>query len=309
MAKEKDNLFSGLPDNLPQDKKEESALPEELQGKSPEEMYQMLASENERLLKEKEDEYKQSQQNQQVTSNQQTQQGRGYVPPNVGSTQTQGNWNYGNQGTPAGGQQEEVDYWSDPEKFMDQQLQRRMQPIVQTTVQSVRGANKSNFVRDVGDEEWNKYGGEVEQLIDSFSPQVQMHPDAYKQAYNIVMANHLDEVTNSKAEKIASEKLQRTLMNLGISEDQLKEALGDESPSQGEGQQSQSRASLFQRNIGVKPSVESGSRGNAAPKNNGSRPKLTEREKMIAQEFGMEPSEYKEWAQLNTDVVSQLGGE
>lgn len=315
MGKDKDSLFASLPDNLPKEEEKQTKLPEELQGKSPEEMYDMLAQENERMLEEQKKQLEQ--QNSQATGGQQSQQGQrqgqGYQPPAPGSTQQYGQWNYGNQGTPAAQGPEEIDYWSEPDKFMEQQLNRRLQPIVNSTVQSIRGTNKNSFIRDVGDEDWQRYGAEVEQLIDSFSPEVQMHPNAYKQAYNIVMANHLDEVTSSKAEKMASEKLQRTLANLGISQEQLQEAMGQEGNQQPQGQQQQQpNRSLFQRNLGV-PQVESGARGSAAssnpqPNNNGGGRRLNDREKRIAEEFGMTPKEYKEWADLNTDAISQLGG-
>lgn len=299
----KSNLFSSLPENLPQDKKEDEGqkLPEELQGKSPEEMYEMLTAENERLLEEQKKKLAESQQQsgqpQQQQQSQQGQQGQQvpYTPPAQ-------NWNYGGQGQ----SQEEIDYWSDPEKFMNQQLDRRLQPLVQTTVQSLRGTNRSNFIRDVGQEQWQKYGPEVEQLMDSFNPQLQMNPEAYKQAYNIVLAGHIDEVSESKAEQLAAQKLQTTLEKLGIGPEQL-EGLANESQGQ---QQQQQRQSLFQRNIGV-PVVETGSQsGSSNPR--GSKPKgkrLSAEEREMAEAFGLTDDEYRDWQKLNTDIVSQLGGE
>lgn len=287
-----ENLFNSLPENLPKPKVEEPkfVIPEQLKGKSPEEMYQMLSDENERLLREERDkaeqEYKKS------------------TPPPIQGQQRQ-QPSYPQQYPQQYQQQNEPDPYTDPEGFMDVQFQRRMQPLVNNTVNSLRSVNRSNFTQAVAKEDWEKYSGEVEAIIDNFSPQIQMHPDAYKQAYNIVLANHMDEVVGSKAEKIASERLQRTLLELGIGPEQLQGVLnGDGPPKQEE------RPSLFQRNVGVRTPVTE--RANSShtpyspPKGSGG---LSQEEKEIAKKFGMEPDEYKDWAKLNTDMISQLGGD
>ena len=310
----KDNLFASLPDDLPGSNEQENSadIPEELKGKSPEEIYKRLSEENQKMLEEQEKNLKAQyfDQSQQGQGQQNTQQGtqQGYQPPYSPTPPTSGQYTYNNDDT------ESPDPYTDPEGFMDLQLNKRLSPLVQNTVQSFRGIAKQNFQSQIGQEEWSKYGQEIESLIDSFSPQVQMNPEVYQTAYRIVQANHLDEITQSKAEQMASEKLQKTLANLGISSEQLKEAMGGEpsnspQPQAQQPQQSQPQqsSSLFQRNIGV-PVTES-SRQSTTPynQNQGGKPKLTDDQKRLAKEFDMTEEEYAEWAQLNTDIISSLG--
>lgn len=313
MAKE--NLFASLPENLPGSKEEENQvnIPDELKGKSPEEIYQRLSEENQRLLSEQEKALKAQYFDE---SNKQTQGGQQGGQQNQ---QRYPQYNPQQHYVPAqsGGEEDQPDPYTEPEKFMDMQLNKRLNPLVNQTVQSFRGVARQNFRQQVGNEEYEKYKDEIESLMDSFSPQVQMNPEAYETAYHIVQANHLDEITSSRAEQLASEKLQKTLLNLGIDQEQLKQALGGEDQSGQQTQQTQQlqqsqnyqpQSSLFQRNIGV-PVTESSKQGSVPfnGQNKGGKSKLTEDQKRMAKEFDMTEEEYAEWADLNTDIISTLG--
>lgn len=292
--------FSSLPDGLPKGQEQDTGpqLPDELKGKSAAEIYQALKDENQKMLEAQETKlkaelYDKSKATQDDESTQQAQQYPSYQQPYI---------------PPA---DEEIDPYTDLNGFMEQQFSKRMTPLVQSTVTSMRGVNRNMFMSQVDKNEWDRYGKEVEQLVDSFNPQLQMHPEAYRQAYNIVLANHLDDVVGSKAEQIASEKLQRTLANLGISQDQLQSALESGEPITPSSPPQQGRAepqgSYYQRNIGV-PHVESGSRSSVPQNTGGNKPRLSPEEKRMAEAFDMTPEEYSEWAKLNTDAISQLGG-
>ena len=294
------SLFEGLPDNLPKDKGAEDQgvqLPPELQGKSPAEIYETLAREHERVMQDHElrmkaaeyDKSKETSKNQQ----QQTQGGYNY-PPQFQQSQQQGD-------------EDDFDYVTNPDKFMDKQFEKRLGPIVQTTFQSLKETNKSHFMNQIGAEEWEKYGQEIEQFVSSLSPQVQVHPNAYKQAYNFVQANHLDEIVSSKADQKASEKLQRTLMKLGVDPEKLSELANDDEDVEPK----DTVSNIFARHTGTRiprsqpVKVEPNNSGGVK---RGSR-KLSPEEKKMAEQFGMSEDEYREYAALNSDLISTLGGE
>lgn len=310
------DLFEGLPDNLPkgEEEKNKSNLPEQLQGKSPEEMYQMLSEEHQREVErikaqqfdqQQSGQGQQQQQSQQASQQQQQQapqQRQPYVPS---YNPYQG---YGQQQQ----QEQEPDLFTDPDRFMEQQFNKRLQPLAQSYTQSLKETNKQAFRHQIGEEEWERYGDEISQFIDSLSPQIQIQPQAYQTAYNFVRAQHVDEIANQKATQQASEKLQETLLKLGVSPDRLKEVMAGEEQSQPGNQQQapQTPSSLFQRNTGTTAQVPHTAASSGGGGQNGSKGKrrLSETERKLAEEFGMSEDEYSEYAAMNTDLISNLGG-
>jgi hypothetical protein len=308
------DLFQGLPDNVPkgEEEKQESNLPQELQGKSPEEMYQLLSNEHqrevERLKAQKLDEMQQSQQSGQQESQQQQSQQQYQQPQQPTYSPS-----YSPYGQQSQGQQQSADLFTDPDRFMDEQFNRRLQPLAQSYTQSLKETNKQQFINSIGNEEWEKYGSEIQQFIDSLSPQIQIQPQAFQTAYNFVRAQHVDEIASQKATQQASEKLQETLLKLGVSPDRLKEVMSEEQGTQPGSQEkaSQQSSSLFQRNTGASSSVPhmaASSGGGSSGQSKGKR-RLSETERKLAEEFGMSEDEYSEYASLNTDLISNLGGE
>lgn len=305
------DLFQGLPDNLPKEE-EKSNLPEQLQGKTPEQMYEILSQEHqrevERIKAKQFDEQQQKQQQPQQQQQQQSQQrpSQGYRPRQQPNYYVPPTYPQGQQGQ----QEQEPDIFTDPDRFMDAQFKKRVEPLAQSYTQSLKETNKQNFRARIGEEEWNKYGEEVEQFMESLSPQVQIQPQAFETAYNFVRAQHVDEIAKEKSEQQASEKLQETLLKLGISPDRLKEVAGQE----GQGQQPGSEEtvqSLFQRPTGAASSVPhtaASSGGGSTGGNKKGKRRLSDEERRLAEEFGMSEDEYLEYAALNTDLISSLGG-
>lgn len=296
-----DSLFAGLPDNLPKKKEEQNPqLPPELQGKSVAEVYEMLAQEHNKTVEQIKNEMKAQAYDgmQQKGDEQQKQQTSQYQP------QSQQGYQYQYSPSQQQGQgEEDYDFLTNPDKFMDKQLQKRLAPIVQTTFQSLKETNKAQFVNNIGAEEWQKYGEEIEQFVNTLSPQVQVHPNAYKQAYKFVQSSHLDEIVSSKASQQASEKLQRTLLKLGIDPEKLQSLQNDDDEPVVEEKVSNIFSKFTGSRTPVSQPVKMSSPGEKKTK------RLSEAERKMAQEFGMTEAEYSEYAALNTDLITALGGE
>ena len=294
----KSPLFAGLPDGLPDDEpKEQTSLPQELQGKSSSEVYEALRQENERLLKEQEQRLKaQAFDESKKAQPQQAQPQRSYAPPPPP--------NYA-----AYGGASEPDIYSDPEGFMDRQLEKRMGPVVQQTFYSIKESNKNAFISQIGQEEWGKYGAEIEQFVGGLSGQAQIMPQAYSTAYNYVRSMHLDEITTSKAEELAEQRLREKLESLGIdpnlaagTEGTMEERIQQAADEQADRAKYQ-RSSLFQSDVGTITNVPS---GRSSVERKASPSRLTNEEKALAEAFDMTEKEYSEYKKLNTDIFSTM---
>lgn len=296
----KNKLFAGLPDGLPDDEpqQETTQLPQELQGKSTAEVYETLRAENERLLNEQEQRLKaQAFDESKKAAPQQT--APSYAPPPPNYAAYTGVQN-----------QKEPDIYSDPEGFMDRQLERRMGPVVQQTFYSLKESNKNQFIARVGQEEWAKYGAEIEQFIGGLSGQAQIMPEAYNTAYNFVRSTHLDEITQTKAEQLAEQRVSERLEALGIdprlaagTEGTVEERIQQAADEQAD-RNRYKNVSLFQPDTGTVPPPMGGR--SSVQQKSASRGKLTNDERAMAEAFGMSDTEYLEYKKLNTDVVSEM---
>lgn len=302
-------LFAGLPDDLPEEKKQDTGtpLPAELQGKDPGEVYEMLRQENERLLQEQEQRLK-AQNYDQIQQGQKTAQSQGqgqqsYQPPPP---------QFGGYGGQQQGQQNEPDMYSDPEGFMDRQLERRLGPVMQSTLNSLKESNKQSFKQQIGTEEWSKYGSEIEQFVNSLSPQAQMTPQAFSTAYNYVRSMHLDEISESKAEKLAEQKVRERLEAMGLDPDAAQDTTGSVDQrvqqavqqQQGSQQQQQPTSSLFQRDTGTVP--QNYGRSSSAAQGQNRKARLSDNEKRLAEQFDMTEEEYLEYKKFNTDIYAGM---
>lgn len=290
---ENQTLFHGLPENTPPEKKEapKVELPEQLKGKSPEEMYTIMSqAHNDEMTSEINKVKAQFA----TAPEPKDDEGKGGDPNKREPTYT--------PGAPLPGDEETgVDFYSNPEGFMEQQFQKRMAPIAQTFVATQRESNRRNFARDNKDD-YDKYGKDVEKVVDGFVPQIQADPRAYDVAMKYIKADHLDEIVAERSDKLVEEKVFETLQKLGIDTSNVPKGEGNQEP-----QTSQRGNSLFQPNIGVPPTE----RSSPQPVNNGPGRKkaLSSVEKEIAAEFGLSEDDYRENKKYNTDVMTQINRE
>ena len=275
---------------------QESNLPEELQGKSPDEMYELLKKEHENVVnKLKAEKFDQSTKDPKPTP--QKQQGPSpHHPPTVGPGD--------GTGISYGGSKPPPDIYTDPEGFMEQQLNRRLQPLIQTQTHALRGANRQLFQQQIKDD-WEKFGDEIEQFVDALHPQLQVDSRAYQQAYNYVRSLHLDEIVEEKSKSRSTETLATALADAGLEPEQIA-AIVSRTGAGVVPQQKQELGSLFQSRTGipVTASSVSSSRSDVPATGRGSR--YTPQEKRMMEEFGMNPKEWDEYRAQNTDIVSSL---
>lgn len=297
------NLFANVPeaagqppvDPVGKAKTDESKLPDELKGKSPGEVYDLLVKEHNdeietlRTTMVKPEESNEAQRKDAPAYN------PSYVPGGGFPAQQQQQQQ----------QQEEPDIVTNPDGFMDAQFNRRMGPLVTATVQAQRETNRRLFAANVGKEEYAKRKDEIEALVDNLAPQMQMRPDAYDTAHNFVIAAHKDEIIEEEATKKATGKLVEILAARGLDENEIADAIKTVNPTKEVPQ------SLFAPRVGVKstvpvvPHIESGNgaSGGRVPTR---KPRLTNDEKQLAIEFGMTDDEWVESKAQNTDVVSMM---
>ena len=303
-----DRYFAGVGDQ----KKEQEPdvnLPDELKGKSTQEAYDLMKSEHERILEAERNQYKaqlyELQQKQEEEAKKATsQQPQGYQQ----SQQQQGSYQYGYGYGASGQAEEEPDIYTDPNGFVEKQFQKRVGPLANYTFNALKETNKSNFQSKIGQEEWQKYGQEVEQFVDALAPEMQANPKAYETAYNFARSQHVDEIANELASKQSQSQLRAVLENLGYSEEQVSSAIaaanGEQAPSQGQGQAQQPK-SLFQQDTGTVPRSQAPPSRPATGKS-GKKVKLTPQQRAIAERFEMTEEEYAQWANQNTDWYSTM---
>lgn len=299
-----DRYFSNLEGQKKDQEPPEDNLPAELQGKSTQEAYDLMKSEHERILEAERNQYKaqlyelqqkQAEETKKATSQQpqgqqQYQYGYGYIPGASGQAD------------------DESDFYTDPNGFVEKQFQKRVGPLANYTFNALKETNKSNFQARIGQDEWEKYGEEVEQFVNALAPEMQANPKAYETAYNFARSQHVDEIAEERASKQAQTQLRAVLENLGYSEEQVSAAMAaanGEAPSQGQMPNRQQPRSLFQTDTGTVP------RSQAPPSRPPSgkstkKPKLTQQQRAVAERFGMTEEEYSEYANQNTDWYSTM---
>jgi hypothetical protein len=284
------SIFAGVPDGgeaaPPAQPAEE--LPQELQGKSPAEVFKLLQGEHQRVLGEIAKAQALDAQQRAAEATRQVQRQAPPAPPAMPPMP-----------------QEDVNLLTDPDRFMDLQFQKRVQPMVQTIVGSQRATNRDLMRMNVArgeDNDYDRYAEEIETFVNQLVPEMQVHPDTYKVAYNFVKSRHLPEILaeqGKKAEARARAEISKVLSERGVNATELlpEEAAPPPPPDP--------FGSLFQTRTGVRtaPQPPVVSRGNPPPNGNPARP-LNQVERLIAAEFGMSDAEYRQYQAQNTDVLS-----
>ena len=299
MAKEKEEtIFTAVPPNVPKPEGNppvDDGLPEELKGKTPAEVFQIAQQEHNKVMAETVEALKPKVVNTPPAAPVPPR--RTYTPPPV----TQ--------------QQEEVpDQNLEPDKFMDYQFNKRLGPLVQQQTAALRGTNKAVFQGKIGEEEWGKYGEEIERFVDGMHPQLQAHPEVYRNAYNLVVASHKDEIIEEESNKKAMLAVTRVLAKAGMTPEAITDTLratAEGSPIKLPEMPTQPKQSLFQPHTGVRSQqqivdpLKSAIRSQY-PQDHKPKKAYHDDAKAVMQEFDMTPEEYDEFAAENTDLVSQI---
>jgi hypothetical protein len=294
---EQESIFQSLPENLPKGKpaEPEVVLPDELKGKTPQEIYKRLSEEHQRVV----GDINKDHQLEMATAKSQTPPGG--VPQQQQQQQQQQRQTY----YPPQQQEEDIDYMTQPEAYIERALNKKMEPLVGAFVSSQKENAKRVFMQQVGKEEWDLYGPEIEKFVDGLHPSLQINPQSYEAGYKVVRGDHVDEISQKKAVLLTEQTLRKVLTNMGISEEVVASAMRQpEGAGQQQAAQAQPRSSLFQPVTGLAPHVETSRAFN--PEQQKSKVKLTPIQHQMAEEFGMTDDEYAEHAKLNTDVLSEV---
>lgn len=304
------DVFNSIPDNVPKPKEEtKGKLPDQLQGKSAEEVAEILRQEHfkevqrlkaENYDKEHSEEGKGDKANKSKTPQQPAQQQPS--PPSNQGFSPQQQAQYQQQQKPR------RSILTDPDGFMEEQFQQRLGPLVQSQVEASRSMARNYFKDKIGTDEWKEYGEEIENFVSGLSPQIQMRPEAYEQAYKIVQSMHLDEIVEKKATSTATQKLVEKLRSHGMSDEQIANFLDDDSESTPT--QQEENSSIFASWTGV-PQTERSTSSSAVGSAGGRKkqgPRLNDEQKRLAKQFDMTEEEYAEYYGLNTDLISQMAG-
>lgn len=285
------------------DKEEtQSNLPEELRGKSPEEIYATLASEHEKEVNAVKGQFSEqlsslNEKLESISAPKQSQRPPQYVPPQFQQ------------------QQEEPDLYTDQEGFMEHQFNKRLGPFVQTMAQNSRHFGRQLF-QQKNAEGYDKYKDEIEQFVDGLSPQVQANPQAYDMAYKFIIGTHADDIIKEKTNSAATEKavqlVSMALEKLGVDADNIDI---NSIFNGGEEEETKSTSSLFQRQTGTKtkaspniPKAETGVGQAPSYKGSDGKKKLSAEDKKMMQIFEFDdPDEYLRYKEMNNDQLSALG--
>jgi len=303
------NIFAGLPVGAKQDVGPPRVeLPDQLKGKSAEEIYTILGTAHNQELDAAVNATKAEFGGKLDELNKKIEQMA--VTPQPGQQQQQPPGpRFGPQGVQQQQPGEEVppDQLTDPDGFMDYQFRKRMAPLVNTTVTAMRENNRQLFASQ--NPEYETYRGDIEQIVNGFTPEIQMRPQAYEVALRYVKAGKIDEIAAEKGKTMANQVLTKVFKSLGLTPEQIREATGEETPAAG-GQPPQAATvvpstSLFQGNVGVPITSQTGPSAVAPAATKKSKPaSAVQREVMAA--FDMDEAEYDQYAALNTDLLSAI---
>lgn len=287
---------------------QDANLPPELQGKSKEEMYDTLKAEHTRVV----NEIKSDKLDDLLSG---AKGGQTATPPAAPARQAPPSTPQNtNQGPPPVSYQQPMEQAADPVMdpggFMQQQLNARLAPIVQTTVSALRATNREVFKGKKG-EEFDKYEEEIEQFVSALSPQLQADPRAYQQGFDYVRSLHLDEIIEEKSAARSAGTLAQTLAAAGVDEAVITQVVQAQGNGGAPAAEAPARSSLFQPQVGVPPRVASAASSPSAGGAQAARTnqKFTAKEKEMMEQFDMTPDEWAAERAENTDTVSSLRGE
>lgn len=296
------DLFSSTPPKEP-----ESNLPEELKGKSVDEVYTILSQEHTKEMDTLKGEF-----STQISDINTKLEGIKTVPtqPTRQAPPTQ----FQPPQPP-----QKVSIFEDEDGFMDQQFGQRIMPLANAITQNSRYMGRELFIQK-HKEEYDKYGEEIEKLVDGFAPMVQADPRAYDTAYNFVMGTHakdlVKEAGQQKGLEMAKNVVSMLTEALDISADDPRvsgviAALGGvpEGVTPAEPQ----RSSLFQQKTGTRTEasqvIPRSEPGGERPsyRQPGVKTKLSADERRMMDIFGFESEEeYINMRNMNNDQFSTL---
>jgi len=292
----------------PQTPKQEQGekLPESLQGKTQEEIYQELKAEHNRLMDaEKAKKYDAITENPPTPP---TPPPKPATPPGQAPSTPQKTYQ---QEPPVSYRQpaEAIDLQQDPEGFMDQQFNKRFGPLVNAQVSSNRATN-AQLYKMQNPEIVEKYGEEIETFVNALSPELQMNPIAYQKAGEYIRGLHLDEIVAEQIGKKTPAILAKTLAEAGVSEEDIAaivaktKQVADAPPA---GEEPPPTSSLFGRATGLPPRTATTKTTPPRQEAGGpARVKMTSKEKEMAAEFDMTDEEWAEGRADNTDTMTAL---
>jgi hypothetical protein len=243
----------------------EPQLPTELQGKSPAEIYQILSNEHNRVLTERELEIRRE-----------SVRGAPQEPPKPAASAAQ----FGPQ-PPVSGGGEEPNILTDPDGFMERQFAKRINPLYQSVLASQKHTNKQLFVNQVGADEYQRYGPEIEQFVEGLTPPAQMDPRCYQAAYTYVRGLHVDEIVERGSETKIKKKLDE-LRELGVDTSKLDQPV----------------APVAQPNLFGNRTVSPASVPTSRPAKQ--KVSLNQEEQRMARAFNMTDEEYASQRELNS---------
>ena len=262
------DLFKGI-----EPEKSEEDLPDVLKGKSPEEVYRALQQEY-LEIKTQDDVEKAKIQAERDALKAQIQNAPQMTAPQMATPQ-----------------QSDTLLWNDPDTVM-QKLKAEMVAPLQEIAGSLRASNRNTFLMQLQQEnkmdEWEKYGGEIEQVVNSLHPNAQSRPEAYQAARSYVRGIHADDIIKEKVTASTEETVKAVLEKLGLN-DKVSEVIVEDRPQQ----------SLFQRNTGIP--YAGGTRRIDLGKLTDSSPVLTKEQHAVAKRFNMTPKEYIEYMEKDDE--------
>lgn len=304
----------------PEPEEQTSNLPEQLRGKTPEEIYELTKAEHERVVNSlKAQKYDESSKAPEQGKPAQTQQRQ--------APQQQQGYQQGHQPTlsksipsePTGAQKP-VRYWEDPEGFLNQQLQQRLAPLVETQVNNLRETNRQLFEQQIqqnADEKefYESHKDEVQDFMNALNPQIQADSRAYKKAYEYVKSQHLDEIIEKERTKSRTAGLAEALADAGMDPDQIAAIVAKSSGNAGNGNASQPdnagySSSLFQPTTGIPRTAGGSQSASSRASGDGGQKRgrqYAPEERRMMEEFGMTADEWEASKAENTDMYSNLG--
>jgi hypothetical protein len=240
-------------------------IPEELKGKSPEEIYDALANEHTKEVEEMRKDFLAKLPK--VSPEEPKIEPKVYQQPIVSAPVIQ-------------------DYYTNPEEYVKGITQQQINNVVGNYSANQRPINEQVFIQslDTDDRElYVKYKDEINQNIDLLPPQGQANLSAFNLVYNVVLGKHRKEIEKERFEKNADDLVKTTLRDkIGLEDEAIERAFQKEPP--------QPQRSLFGSPIGATNIPQPRYSGqNTSQKRS---PKLDSTMKSVAAAFGMSDDEY-----------------
>ncbi len=249
-------------------------LPDELNGKTPEEIYDILAKAHEEDVNAVRKEMIEKIPSLKEEPKKEEPPKKAYQPPYIPPMQQQ--------------QVQEPDLYTDPDGFVSRRVSAARAEVVNALALTQRPANEQLFYMGLdadGKALYDKYKAEINSRVDGLPPQSQISPDAYKMAFEIAVGMHWKEIEAARFDAKAEDLVKKTLKDRNLmSDEDIETAFTKEEPV------AQTRRSLFQQPVNT---PQPRYRGPAATVSS----KLDEVQRKIARGFGMSDEEYLKYSE------------